>query len=106
MSGTCLHCAQLTEPAGEESNGWHAAAWTGVTRGFDGAWSAASAMPWCQGEPNNKNGNERCCSLVTNCASGTAAMASDVACERRLRVLCAYTDASCGRQARVRSVHR
>ena len=55
-----------------------------------------SGIAWCQGEPNNKDGKEHCANLLTGCASGAAAVANDMACERRLRVLCAHADTSCG----------
>jgi hypothetical protein len=88
-----LHGPQLT-PA--DSNAWSSGAWTGLQRSTanPSAWAAGSSaqvgsIPWCPGEPNNKDGSEGCAALVTVCSSSGAALVNDYPCGWPLRVLCA-----------------
>jgi hypothetical protein len=54
-----------------------------------------ASLPWCQGEPNNWRGEERCSNLGTHCGSGGAAQLNDYGCHRPLRVLCTFQDGQC-----------
>jgi hypothetical protein len=56
----------------------------------DGAGAAASGIPWCKGEPNNKGGEEGCAALLTVCSGTGTALANDFSCSRPLRALCAF----------------
>ncbi len=86
---------QLSSPSG---NAWDAAAWLGLQRSpadpsawVDSAGAAAAssgAVPWCPGEPNNRDGGEACAALLV-CSGSGAALANDFPCSRALRFLCA-----------------
>ena len=98
----CLLCnAQLTAAPGNPSTDyWNAAAWIGATRdanaasGWADANGATASLPWCPGEPNNKGSVESCTDLMTGCGASGAAV-NDFACDRHLRVLCAFPSSSC-----------
>ena len=88
---------------GSPALAWSTAAWLGVSAGpsgwvdTSGASVPASALPWCPGEPNNKDGAERCTSLLTTCVQSGQAAANDFACDGQLAgVLCAFQSADCG----------
>jgi hypothetical protein len=92
-----LHLAQLS-PA--NSNAWSAGAWTGLLRMSTNplTWADASgaqvgSIPWCPGEPNNKDAAENCAALLTVCSSPGTALVNDYPCGWPLRVVCAVDDA-------------
>jgi hypothetical protein len=78
---------------GSSSELYSAAVWLSVTQGAPG-WDA---LPWCSGEPNNRNGNEGCASLLTVCAPAGSAAVNDMPCAEPVRVMCAVpNDCSSG----------
>jgi hypothetical protein len=94
--------SQLPAVPGSPALAWSAAAWLGVSASpsgwvdTDGAPVPASALPWCPGEPNNKDGVERCTSLLNTCVQSGAA-ANDFPCDWQLGgVLCAFPSTACG----------
>lgn len=78
---------------------WTAAAWIGATQTDAGVWvnpgGAAAAVPWCSGEPNNRDGTERCSNLLTSCTGGSDALANDFECSKKVRVMCAVASTDC-----------
>jgi hypothetical protein len=101
----CCHPPQLTPTPGSPIGEWSAAAWIGATRSaadpatWTSSGSGGAALPWCPGEPNNKQGGENCAAMLTACTAGRAGAAvNDYPCDELLRVMCAFTSPDCGAQ--------